>query len=60
MNKMVKLQKYILKNYGDLKNQELAEIYGDLWNHVNEGTGDANEISQRFVKWEKRHQEKGL
>jgi len=57
---MIKLANHILKHYGEVENQELGEIYGDLWRHINEGTGDANEISQRFAKWEKRWWEAGL
>lgn len=56
----MKLYKYILKNYGDLQNDELGEIFGDLWRHLKEGTGDKNEISHRFAKWEKRHAEAAL
>lgn len=56
----MKLYKYILKHYGELQNDELGEIFGDLWRHLKEGTGEMNEISHRFAKWEKRWMERGL
>lgn len=50
----MKLYKYILKHYGEMEDQELAEIFGDLHRNLVEGTGNKDEIGHRFAKWEKR------
>lgn len=50
----MKLYKYILKYYGEVQDDELGEIFGDLWNHLMNDEGDADLIGHRFAKWEKR------